>query len=647
MSEKLKEYQVLDVFSGGTFYKVRHKVTNNIFAWKAFNCSAYSDEKIQNAVNEVKTISKLLPGSFLRYFDTILHDPTKTLYVVLEYISWQSVQDLITVCKSTDKYFNENFIWYLLLNVARACKIVENNNFIALRKCLRAESIFVDHDCDVRINGFELCLEENGAESLMHQLGALLHTICYLPGACDDKIKQFRYSTDLVDVISFLRDEKNIGIKSDVIIYHPTVLANTDGNSRPTSFSDILLSADYKDSSFEANKCDSEKAVELCNRIEPMPRLSIFDSPIYCNVISKKAYEEDIEESKSERNSLSPTIAALALELPGFVPRSRKPISQALCHYEGPKQISEETLSHQWMARMIALRQREESLNQRERELIAKEIVNSPTTKLVPHNDSLEEECFSSNGITLPEVITRASEVQNNWVSRRRQRKSSSVRPKGRRKSYAYEDLDSSLSADTGDSSMIITATKFTKDNMPRRNIFPETSTKKVHFTSTNPFAESDDSVTLTFYELENNVEEKTLPKSTDCRDINKFKYLDTEKINSEKRSAKNWAHSSPSKQAKISGKAFTDITNRKNMRKTPSKSSLTSKTSKTSCPSEWSIDSGRASGISNQSGGSLASKQALAQTPKAPPEFKKTKTRKSLLPFKTPFKFRSTSTKV
>ncbi|CAG4942141.1 unnamed protein product [Parnassius apollo] len=91
MTEKLKNYQVLDVLCGGTFYKVKHKVTNNIFAWKAYDCTAYSDEEIQNIVNEVKTISKVLSGNLLRYYDTILHNASKTLYFVLEYNSWQSV----------------------------------------------------------------------------------------------------------------------------------------------------------------------------------------------------------------------------------------------------------------------------------------------------------------------------------------------------------------------------------------------------------------------------------------------------------------------------------------------------------------------------------------------------------------------------
>ncbi|XP_050355505.1 uncharacterized protein LOC126776787 [Nymphalis io] len=651
MTEKLKDYQVLDVLCGGTFYKVRHKVTNNIFAWKAYNCSAFSDEQIQNVDDEVKILSQELSGNFLRYYDTILHGPTKTLYFVLEYNSWQSVQELIALCKATDKHFTESFIWYLLLELARSCKIVENLNFVALRKSVTPESVFVSQNGELRINCFELSLETSQSSNLIQQVGELLRILCYRPGACDDKIKEFHYSDDLRDVISFISDVKNSNIRPDVVLYHPTILANTDSLTCPKLLSDILVSAESSIITSSANKCDSEKAVEQSRIIEPPPRthLNLVDSPIYCNVRPNWTYEED----DCPRDPMSPTIAALALELPGFVPRSRKPYSEALEMYNRPQLVSEETLSQQWMSRLMALREREESLNKRERNLIAKEIINSPMTKVIPLDDSNESSNSKSNGITLPPVFNPVNEeVKNNWVSRRQQRRSSSVRTKARRKSYAYEDLDSSLSADNGDSSMIVTAAKITKENMPVRNIFPDISTKKVHFTASNPFVESDESVTLTFYELENvDSERYQVPRKDKkvLKDITKFKYLDLEKLTSEKRAAMHQASSSPSKQAKFTSKVFTDITN-STIKKTPSKSSLSSKGSNVSksslrsSRSVWSSESRKLSeSDSSEQKSHSNNKMTYVQTPTIPPELKKSK-RKSLLPFKTPFKFKTTT---
>ncbi|CAH2088187.1 unnamed protein product [Euphydryas editha] len=655
MTEKLKDYQVLDVLCGGTFYKVRHKVTNSIFAWKAYNCCTFSDEQIQNVINEVKILSKELSGNFLRYYDTILHGPTKTLYFVLEYNSWQSVQELIALCKATDKHFSESFIWYLLLELARSCKVVEDFNFVALKKCISTESVFVGQNGELRINCFELSVETLNTSSLVQQVGELLRILCYRPCAGDHKIEEFHYSDDLRDVLSFITDVRNANIRPDVVLYHPTILANTETLTCPKLLSEILVSAESPILSSGANKCDSEKVVEQSRIVEPPPRtrLNVIDSPIYCNVKPEWLFEKD-DENKCSQDPISPTIAALALELPGYVPRSRKPYCEVLEVYNRPQMVSQETLSQQWMSRLIALREREESLNKRERNLLSKEIVSSPTTKVVCMDDSIESCHIKSNGITLPPVFNHVSEeVKNNWVSRRRQRRSSSVRTRGRRKSYAYEDLDSSLSADNGDSSIIVTAAKITKDNMPVRKIFPDISAKKVHFGSTNPFVESDESVTLTFYELENvNSKECQVPRQEKkvVNDISKFKYLDLEKLTSEKRAAMNQGSSSPSKQAKFSNKAFTDITNN-TMRKTPSKTSLSSKgsniskSSVSSSRSLWSSDSNKVCESDKSVKNHLSDKIAYMQTPTIPPELKKSK-RKSLLPFKTPFKFK-TSTKV
>ncbi|XP_028170112.1 uncharacterized protein LOC114359806 [Ostrinia furnacalis] len=658
MTEKLKDYQVLDVFCGGTFYKVRHKVTNNIFAWKAYNCSAYSDAQIQNVVNEVKTISKVTSENLLRYYDTILHGPSKTLYFVLEYNSWRSVQELLDVCKATDKFFAEGFLWHLLLELARVCKLIEDLHFVVLQKCVTPDAIFVDEGGQLRVNCYDLATITR--PDFMRQIGDIMHILCYRASATDTKIKEYHYSDDLSDVVGFLTDDKNVNLRPDVVLYHPTVLANLETHRRPKHLANILVAADYSHCASEANKCDSQKAVELCKVVEPAPRRIIkpVDSPIYINLSPKVSHNLQIEEAKSARGSLSPTLAALALELPGFVPRCRRPYSEAMERSACPQKVSEETLSQQWMTRLIALRQREESLNKRERDLIAKEIVNSPAAKIVPLNlnDTQDKPCEGeSDGITLPPVITQAGE-RPEWVSRRRQRRSGSVRARPRRKSYAYEDLDSSLSADAGDGSIIVTSTRFTKDNMPRRNIFPEVGTKKVHFTSSNPFIESDESVTLTFYELENvDRDGYQLPRNETkpTKDISKFKYLDMEKMASEKRSAVNWSHSSPSKQARTSKNIFSDITNTSdaNIRKTPSKSSLISKISNesrfslSSVRSQWSVESS----VSRASGGSVAERTRASarpgevQTPPAPPELKKAK-RKSLLPFKTPFKFKSSA---
>lgn len=643
MSEKLRDYQVIDVFTG-TFYKVRHKVNNNIFAWKAYNCSAHTDEQIQNVVNEVKTISKVSADNLLRYYDTILHAPTKTLYFVLEYVSGRSLAELAAQAQREGRHFAESFLWRLLHGLARAACAVEGLGLVVLTKCITSASVLVTEDAEPRVNCFEWASPRGSpAAELMAQAAALVRALCLPPPRpAGDKVRKFRYSDDLQAVLDSLGARR--ALRPDAVLYHPTVLTNLETLPKPRCIADILITTEYLVLASEVNKCDSEKEVELSKAIQPLPRtiFNVGGSPIYGNISPKRKTFANIDMHNSSQESLSPTLAALALELPGFVPRSRRGCSGAVQRGGRPHCVAEETFSQEWLARLAALRRREDALNLRERDLIAKEILHSPSTKVIPLNDSRDFLQSDSNGITLPPMLEGARPA---WASRRHRRRSGSAR---RRKSYGYEELDSSLSADPGDSPLVITATKFTKDNLPRRNIFPEFSSKKVHFTAPNPFVESDDSVMLTFYDLDSvDKDGYQVPKQKPQKDITKFKYLDLEKITSEKRSALNWSHSSPSKQAKFSKSVLCDISNQSSIRKSPSKSSLGSNSSRlsmVSARSHWSVESS----ISKVSDSVVfertrARRQSTAQpqTPAPPADIKK-KSRKSLIPFKTPFKFMS-----
>lgn len=614
MSQKLRDYQVLDVLCGGTFYKVRHKVTNEIFAWKAYDCSVLDDNQIKDIVEDTKILRGVQCDSLVRYYDTILHAPSRTLYVVVEHDEWSALGP-----DSGGGGLDERGVWRLVLGLARALTQLARLPLRALRPCLRASAVFIDAsgaphaDClDLNISAAEHCPP-------LRQLGLLLRDLCYAHERC-------LYSDDVADIISFLIDDKNADMKPTVLLYHPTVLANLESSTPSQCLNASVISSDYIQLS-DINKCDSQKAVELCTVIESASGINslVMDSPIYSNVKPKKAITQGLGENDVSGGGLSPTIAALALELPGFVPRSRRPMAQCPTA-DGPQRISEQTLSQQWMTRLIALRQREESLNKRERNLISKEIVHSPATKLVQMNDSIDILDESVNGITLPAVICG-----------RPRRRPRSLRPRrasqGRtRRDSRYEDLDSSLSADPGDSSLVVTATKLTHDNMPRRNIFPELSTKKVHFTPANPFAESDDSITLTYYELD--VESQR--RAVDADAITKFRYLDIENAVLEKRAAGKQWHSSPNKQAKV-GKALADVTNTgRSLRRTPSKTSIASKSSSAS-----SASTGRNGNTRLSLAPPTTATVPRAQIHKSP------KTRRSLLPFnsfKTPFKFMSST---
>lgn len=713
MTDKLKNYQVIDVGSDGVFYKVKHKVSGETYMWKACDCSDYSDEQIQNIVNEVKILNSLKEDTLIKYYDTILHRPSKTLYFVLEYHSWKNLEEIICDCKRLKSHLSEEYIWCILHEITKACKIIYDLKLNVIKKFLNVKSVFIDENGGLKLNSFDLISKNTSDEwNIMQEIAEVIYKLAYLEteeNGVETEKEEFRYSDDLKDVLVFLLDEKNTNLKPAVLLYHPTVLANVDGMcfQKFTLNKNIFVASNSE--IVTSSKCDADKVLDICKSIDGKNNFLAHNSPIYLNLSPNKIVTLSTENISPSSGSLSPTLAALALELPGFIPRRRNNINDYLTRYREPQQVSEETLSKQWMSRLLALREREESLNVRERKLIAKEILNSPAVKIAILPDDLNEtirkslspERVQQNGITLPPMIVHkvnehvddkpTTNAENIMASKRYHRRSNSVRTRQkRRKSYSYEDMDSSLSADPGDGSIMPTTTRFDNENMPRRNIFPNAPNKKVHFTNSNPFTVTDDSVTLTFYELENvDRDGYQVPRNEEysskhlSEEINKFKYLDLERITSEKRAAmQNWIGTSPKHKFAIpNNEALTDITNKHSVRqslqpnilqKVPSKSSLVSKTSNNSNTTKYSTASSNKSAFSLESDKSKGSFKSCLSTMssnvkgqalkgkavkniEAPfngekvcdnekmnvNSCKKSKIRKSLISFKTPFKFR------
>ncbi|GBP91568.1 hypothetical protein EVAR_67168_1 [Eumeta japonica] len=433
--DELRDYQVLGVREGGrsagigvgTLYRVRHRRSGHHYLWKPVDCVALHLEPQElraKLERDARTIRRLRLPEPLRYHNSIVHVPSNTLYLVLEDCAAPSLRDLA----STHRLL-ESLVWRLLLRLAHLCKALESVTLESLRMCFTPDTIFADERGDFRIDCFEVKTEsKNEDQGLVHQLGVTLRELYAAPySSCSD---------ELTDLLTLLIEER---LRPDVLLYHPTVLANNDGTAEA-----------YNGGALVARK--------------------FFESPLYVNV------GRDV----GPRSPSPPDVTALAIQLPGFVPRNNLS--------SDPQRVSQCTLSDQWMSRLVALRQREDALNRREKNLIAREVAESPVAKVAKPEVFYE----NRNGITLPPLVTRRS---MRGIRRRKLR--AAQRP------TTYEDLDSSLSADAGDEAAVVTSARLPEIQPLRRSLSRRIAAKKVQIAASNPSVESDESVILTFYELE------------------------------------------------------------------------------------------------------------------------------------------------
>lgn len=617
MAQKLIDYSVLEILTSGHYgeacYKVKHKRTNSLLIWKAYDCKDLTREQLNNISNEVKVISAVKNDHIIKYTETIKHAMSNTLYVVAELYPTQRLSDLITKCKTEHIWFEESFIWSLLYQMASTSKFITTININILQRRLKSSTIFVDPDSQIKVDAFYLKSNQDPSvmkcSSKVCEIGSIIYEACTLQeySEYNPVSKQFHYSEDLQNIVNILLHDGGrqvCDLNPDILLHHPTVLMNLNPESKQI-FADperVPTPLYNNDSAFESDesmpKLDFTLRKSLSSENGNLRKslssdnISFSMSPKSNTVLDSSNILENksIGGTKSKyeliHNQLSPTLIALDLKIPGYVPskvsdnvnkwRSRL----ELC--KEPQQVSEEAMSSVWLKRLEALREREEAVKLKEQEIdrnkVFKEVASKICSNLDKNENMMENKSLSTDvnlaksmsGITLQTAMNQkvfdedvndsipkfkkrlshsdgsvASNSDKSHISKRSYRRSSSVKTRYRRKKQmSYEDMNSSLSADQGDTSILPTSTKISS-NLPRPVSMHNPARRKVHFNSkSNPFAEYDavSSTTLTFFEIENfdasyEVPKPMPPPQESIADrIAKFTYLDLEAMTNQKR---------------------------------------------------------------------------------------------------------------
>ncbi|KAF6200845.1 hypothetical protein GE061_005292 [Apolygus lucorum] len=280
MSPRIEDYDVLDVIGSGSFgtcFKVRHKVTSQLFVWKAIDYGKLSEESKKNLVSEVNLLSKLNHPNIVKYYDRILHKETTTLYIITEWCQGGDLSRLVKSAKSTGQILKEDFIWRVLYQVSKAVQVCHTTlcQFTVLHRDIKPANVFLDEDGNAKLGDFGLARvvdsEEECADTLVGTpyymspevvrgqcynrksdiwaLGCLVYELCALTPPfvgcnledlqCKIKIGKYvpipnHYSENLVKVISFMLSIKHEYRPTiEMILHHPLVVQNIKSFQKP------------------------------------------------------------------------------------------------------------------------------------------------------------------------------------------------------------------------------------------------------------------------------------------------------------------------------------------------------------------------------------------------------------------------------
>lgn len=159
-SAKLNDYDVISVIgsgSCGTCFKVKHKKSNEIFVWKSIDYNQVRNDGAEaTIVTEINLLRDLKHPNIVRYYDHIIHDETKTLYIIMECCEGGDLRKLIEKCRTEHLQFEENFIWKVLYQMSKALQGCHSRNskISVLHRDIKPANVFLDGNGNVKLGDF-------------------------------------------------------------------------------------------------------------------------------------------------------------------------------------------------------------------------------------------------------------------------------------------------------------------------------------------------------------------------------------------------------------------------------------------------------------------------------------------------------------
>ncbi|KAJ9575834.1 hypothetical protein L9F63_007292 [Diploptera punctata] len=477
----LEDYEAINIIGTGSFgtcYKVRKKSNGYVYVWKAVGYGGMSEEKKQLLVSEVNLLSELRHPNIVQYYDHIIHKETATLYIVMEWCQGGDLSSLINKCKKSGSYLDEGFVWKVLYQMCRALQAChwQLSKTTVLHRDIKPANVFLDEAGNVKLGDFGLArtLHEDASyaqtivgtpyymspevikggkynkKSDIWSLGCLIYELCSLvPPFAGTNIKQLamkikegkypripaHYSDDLQKIISLLLIvDHNLRPTIEVILHHPTVVSHIAQETIKSSMARDIASAHNCDISSHTKEISNDKQMN--------------------DILSMKQSLNDLHIS-DENKHLFPTVR------------------------ESSKNLSNEKSRDLWLNRIQILKQREASLRLKEFEIDERERALAKKEKQVALLDRLSKEKITRADIYLRQCREVRS-VANSVKSIHQQRINT-----------VEDDLDSTVSADPGDTSILPTSTKLKPASIQRPSSFVRSgSERRVHF-DTLPFTKS------------------------------------------------------------------------------------------------------------------------------------------------------------
>lgn len=397
---RLQDYEVLQILGGGKFgtcFKVKNKLTQKSFVWKAIDCGDMIGEKKQLLIAEINLLKKFNHPHIVQYFNHIINKETETLYIIMECCDGGNLGQWIKKCQLEKCHFEEEFIWRALYQLSKAVQgcHLHKQKIVVLHRDIKPTNVFLDSIGNIKLGDFGMAKalsdptasetlpndltdttfymsieairnEKNKYKTDIWSLGCLIYELVALESplrgnhlhptikkqlAGHSRLIASVYTHDLEKIIRFmLATDHGYRPTVDVILHHPTVLTNLvhTKSCMPELIPDKSKSTDQAVYDFGDNNNTTHV---LCRDV------FVTSSP------KRKLHTTDYS-SEPEQMSESKRSTPIAIKASSdFMAR----------RYNNPEEIAKEVFNQAFKLRLQAIKDRESDLYQREKEMKQRE----------------------------------------------------------------------------------------------------------------------------------------------------------------------------------------------------------------------------------------------------------------------------------
>ena len=122
------------------------------------------EKEKRNALNEIRFLASIKNKNIISYKEAFFDEGSQSLCLVMEYADGGDLLAKIKAYQKKGTYMSENFIWSMIIQLARGLKCIHEMNI--LHRDLKSANVFLTSDGIVKLG--DMNVSKIAKECLMH-----------------------------------------------------------------------------------------------------------------------------------------------------------------------------------------------------------------------------------------------------------------------------------------------------------------------------------------------------------------------------------------------------------------------------------------------------------------------------------------------